>query len=131
MAGLMNGQRVPLDGASGPVDGLAVRSEREVSLLLWNFQPDDLPGPDAQVHLVVKAVPARVLLRHYRIDDGHSNAYAAWQRMGSPGRPTAEQYAALEAAGQLQEFDAPRWYSKADFRFALPRQGVSLLQLTW
>ncbi len=131
MAGLMSGRRVAVDGASGPVDGLAVRSEREVSILLWNFTADDLPGPDAQVHLAVNGVPARVLLRHYRIDDRHSNAYAAWQRMGSPGQPTPEQYAALEAAGRLQEFDSPHWYAKADFQFALPRQGVSLLQLSW
>ena len=54
--------------------------------------------------------------------------------MGSPQQPTPEQYAALEAAGQLQELESPRWVNteketKLDFR--LPRQAVSLLQLSW
>ena len=131
MAGLMRGQRVAVDTASGPVDALAVRSERELSILLWNFNADDVAGPDAPVHVIVAGVPGRVLLRHYRIDGSHSNAYAAWQRMGSPTQPAPEQYAALEAAGRLEELDAPRWYGKADFAFPLPRQGVSLLQLSW
>jgi len=131
MAGLMRGERLSVDGASGTVDALAVRSERELSILLWNFHADDIPGPDAQVHVVLNGIPAHVLLRHYRIDDRHSNAYAAWRRMDSPGKPTPEQYAALEAAGQLQEFDSPRWYGRTDLQVTLPRQSVSLLQLSW
>jgi xylan 1,4-beta-xylosidase len=75
-----------------------------------------------------------VLLRHYRIDDTHSNAYTAWRKMGSPQQPTPEQYAALEAAGQLQELESPSWIDtskemKLDIH--LPRQAVSLLQLNW
>jgi xylan 1,4-beta-xylosidase len=54
--------------------------------------------------------------------------------MGSPQQPTPEQYAALEAAGQLQEFESPRWIdtgkeTKLDLR--LPREAVSLFQLSW
>ena len=35
----------------------------------------------------------------------HSNAYAAWQRMGSPADPTPAQYAELERASQLATVD--------------------------
>jgi xylan 1,4-beta-xylosidase len=55
--------------------------------------------------------------------------------MGSPQKPTAEQYATLQAAGQLQLMDSPRWITpvdgKIELEIHLPRQGVSLLRVTW
>ena len=112
-------------------------ADRELSVLAWNYHDDDVPRPDAGVQLADCRSPVtakRVLLRHYRIDETHSNALTAWKNMGSPQQPTPEQYAALEAAGQLQELDSPRWIdtekeTKVDLR--LPRQAVSLLQLSW
>ncbi len=41
------------------------------------------------------------MLQHYRIDDTHSNSYTAWKTMGISQTPTAEQYAQLKSAGQL------------------------------
>jgi hypothetical protein len=68
--------------------------------------------PAAVVHLTLAAIPASahsILLRHYRIDRDHSNAYTVWKQMGSPQNPTPEQYAQLEAAGQLQLLGSPAW----------------------
>jgi hypothetical protein len=77
----------------------------------------------------------RVLVRHYRIDETHSNAWTAWKAMGSPQRPTPEQYARLEAAGQLQLADSPKWVDvragAMKLEFSLPRQSVSLMELSW
>jgi len=139
-----NNHRVPLpamltDGAREPdVDALAVARDREVSVLTWNYCDDDVAGPAAKVRLVFAGLPnsaTRVLLREYRIDEGHSNSWAAWKKMGSPQPPSPEQYAALEAAGQLQQNDSPRWISlkngEVSFDLTLPRQSVSLLQLNW
>jgi xylan 1,4-beta-xylosidase len=153
MAGLMHGDRVKVEssgrvsldevlkeGVRGnpDVDGLAVRSEHEISVMVWNYHDDDVPGPEANVELNINGVPAaarHVLLRHYRIDQTHSNAYAVWKNMGSPQNPTPEQYTALEAAGALQELDSPRWIEtkngNVELNFKLPRQAVSLLQLSW
>jgi xylan 1,4-beta-xylosidase len=76
-----------------------------------------------------------LLLRHYRIDDDHSNAYTAWMRMGSPQSPTPEQYERLRAAGQLQWLDSPRWIASENgtvgLAFTLPGQAISLLELSW
>jgi hypothetical protein len=51
----------------------------------------------------------------------------------SPQIPTPEQYAKLKAAEQLQLLDSPQWITngKANLEFALPRQAISLLELTW
>jgi xylan 1,4-beta-xylosidase len=140
----VNEQRIPLpamlaDGAREPdVDALAVARDREVSVLTWNYCDEDVAGPAANVRLVFTGLPnsaKRVLLREFRIDEDHSNSWAAWKKMGSPQPPSPEQYAALEAAGQLQQNDSPRWISlrngEASFDLTLPRQSVSLLQLSW
>ena len=153
MAGMMRGERIKVEssGAAGldailnggvrgkpDVDALASRSERGVSVMAWNYHDDDVPGPDAPVRMTITGVPAavsRALLRHYRVDQTHSNAYTVWKAMGSPQNPTAEQYAKLEAAGQLQLLESPRWLwtenGAAEVQFSLPRQGVSLVQLSW
>jgi xylan 1,4-beta-xylosidase len=80
-------------------------------------------------------VKGLVQVQHYRIDDEHSNAYTVWKQMGSPQQPTVEQYAKLEASGQLQLLTSPVWKQAKDGRlvldFALPRQAVSLVRLSW
>ena len=55
-----------------------------------------------------------VLVRRYCVDHDHSNSYTAWQALGSPQQPTPAQYAAVEAAGQLQTCGSPAWMSIAD-----------------
>jgi xylan 1,4-beta-xylosidase len=153
MAGLMSGDRVKAESSRGTsaqtmiaegvratsdVDAFAVRSEREISVLAWNYHDDDLPAQSEHVQLTVNGTPnnvARVLMRHYRIDDTHSNAWTAWKKMGSPQSPSPEQYAALEASGQLELLGSPRWvenvHGTTTQEFDLPRQGVSLIQFSW
>jgi xylan 1,4-beta-xylosidase len=136
---------VPLDAlvangvhAQSHIDALAVRSAHAIATLVWNYHDDDVPAPPAEVSLTVAGIPtaaSRVLVRHYRIDDVHSNAYTAWLRLGSPQQPTAEQYAHLEAAGQLELLHSPEWLSTQDGKlsvsFILPRHGVSLIEAAW
>jgi xylan 1,4-beta-xylosidase len=117
---------------------MATRADREMAVLVWNYHDDELAAAPAAVRVAISGLPksaARVLAQHYRIDDEHGNAYTAWQRMGSPQQPTPEQYARLEAAGQLQLLGSPEWRRPEDGRlaleFTLPRHGVSLLRLTW
>ena len=120
------------------IDALAVRSAHEIAALVWNYHDDDIAAPPAAVTLTVTGIPAaagRVLVHHYRIDAEHSNAYTAWLRLGSPQQPSGEQYARLEAAGQLQLLRPPEWVSthdgKASVTFTLPRQAVSLVRAAW
>jgi xylan 1,4-beta-xylosidase len=64
-------------------------------------------------------------LTHHRIDEHHSNAYAAWKRMGSPIAPDRDQYGELETASRLVRLEEPRMVGVAAGRwpeFTLPRQ---------
>jgi len=153
MAGLMSGHRVRVESSGSvqlddilktgvrqkpDVDALATAADREASVMLWNYHDDDLPGPPAEIQLVIKGFQSaehRVLIEHYRIDETHSNAYTVWKQIGSPQNPTPAQYAQLRAAGGLQLETSPQWIDLASGaikrNISLPRQGISLLRLSW
>jgi xylan 1,4-beta-xylosidase len=153
MAGLMQGERVKVEstgrveisamlkeGVRGPpdIDALATRSDHDVSVLTWNYHDEDVPSPDANVQLHITGIPGntnRVLLRHYRIDQTHSNSYTVWKKFGSPQNPAPGQHTILEAAGQLQELESPLWIQihegAAKLDLVLPREAISLLQVSW
>lgn len=125
-------------GATPDVQALAALDANRLAVMIWHYHDDDLPAPAASIELSLAHLPAGAAgatLRHYRIDHDHSNSFTVWQQMGSPQKPTAEQYAQLERAGQLAEVaDAAKLTSEkgnAMIRLSLPRQGVSLLVLEW
>jgi xylan 1,4-beta-xylosidase len=118
------------------VAALASRQDRSIAVLVWNYHDDDRPAPDSAVDLTIAGVPRpRVQLAHFRVDRDRSNSYEAWQRMGSPQPPSPDQYAALEKASALQTLEPSREVSVSNgtvsVTFQLPRQGVSLVKLTW
>lgn len=122
--------------AKPDVAALASLDRKRLCVLVWYYHDDDVIGPAAEVKLRLSNLPVRtghMRLRHFRLDESHSNAFTEWQHMGSPPQPTPAQYARLEKAGQLAELEAPRAVRVKDagatLRFRLPRQGVSLLVL--
>jgi len=120
------------------IRAIATRHGQEVEIMIWNYHDEDVDAPAAPIDLAVSGLPesARlVLLEHFRIDRHHSNAFTAWKEMGSPQSPSAEQYERLQRAGQLQLLASPARipleHGTARMQFTLPRQGVSLVRLTW
>ncbi len=118
------------------INALAARSARTIAVLVWNYHDDDLAAPAAGVDLTIEGAPdGQATLTHMRVDQEHSNAYEAWKKMGSPQPPTPAQRAQLEKAGKLQPFRPPeRVRVRAGtlrLTFSLPRQGVSLVKLTY
>jgi len=113
---------------------LATRTANTVTVMLWNYHPDDIPGPDTEVTLDITGLPTHLLLQHYRIDEHHSNAYDMWRQMGSPQQPSPNRQSELESAAQLQPLTSPEWLSPTQGRFLLtlhlPYQSVDLVVLT-
>ena len=120
------------------ISAIATRKEHEVEVLVWNYHDDDVPSPVAAISMEIEGLPAEVsrgLLEHYRVDSGHSNAFAVWQSLGSPESLSQGQREELQKAGQLQLLTSPEWVSiekgTLGIEFTLPRQGLSLLCLSW
>ena len=120
------------------VDALATRAQREAAVLVWNYHDVNAPATASPTSITVEGIPAgidRVVVTEYRIDDTHSNAYSAWQKMGSPQHPDEQQYAELKAAGQLQLLNSPVWLDvhkgMLEVKTQMPRQGIALFRLSW
>ncbi len=145
----MHGSRLPVTSTAGhtaadvrsrgvpadhpDVSALAAVDGGRLTLMAWHYLDDDLPGPAAEVTVDVAGLPwpdgpAAVTVQ--RIDAGHANSYAAWQRMGSPVTLTPGQRADLTAASTLAvdrvgAVDVRA--GRAAVRLAVPRQGVALV----
>jgi xylan 1,4-beta-xylosidase len=120
------------------INAIATGSARELQVLIWNYHDDDLQVPPSSIEVVLTGLPVevqRAWLEHFRIDSDHSNAYAAWQKMGSPQSPSSDQLRSLESAGQLQLLDSPSWihidHGTTHVQFSLPRQALSLIRFGW
>jgi xylan 1,4-beta-xylosidase len=153
MFGLMEGERVHTEssgavaleemvekGVKNTADVNAVATARAglISVLAWNYHDDDVAMAGTQISMAIRGIPAgmgRVLVRRYCVDRTHSNSYTVWKEMGSPQEPTSEQYTALERAGQLEMTGSPEWVDskggRIEMKFALPRQAVTLIQVSW
>lgn len=152
MLGQMSGDRVQATSSQGlsvqdirdkgvrgapDISALASRSPRSAAVLVWNYHDDDLPAPAAAITLTIDGLPAgRATVTHTRIDETHSNSYSAWLKMGSPQKPTAAQYAALEKASELEALRPDRQITigpdgRLTETFDLPRKSVSFVKVTW
>jgi xylan 1,4-beta-xylosidase len=153
MAALMHGNRVSTSSsgqvslddilangvrANADIDAMATRGDSDAAVLLWNYHDIDEQAPAAPTAVTIAGIPAnvrRVLLTHYRIDDMHSNAYTVWKAMGSPQHPTIEQYAELKRKDGLQLLTSPEWVDVVNKKITIdtemPRQSISLLQVSW
>ncbi len=139
-SGASNARKILASGVRDDADVAALASldQQKLAVLVWNYHDDDVPGPQAAVELTLDNLPIHsgsATLTHYRIDAEHSNSYEAWKRIGSPEKPSAEQYQQLEQAGQLAKIGEPETVgvenAQAVVRFKLPRQAVSLVVLQW
>ncbi|MES2003809.1 MAG: beta-xylosidase [Bacteroidota bacterium] len=151
MYGKMSGKRVTVSGnqaydyirirdssvrREADINALASMDKKTASIMVWNYHDEDVPAPASPVELTIRGIPVKkITLTHYRIDDKHSNSYEVWKAMGSPQQPTSEQIKALEKAGQLATLEPPKQVTVTNgtviVTMALPRQGVSLVQLSW
>lgn len=118
------------------IDALACSSEREATVLVWNYHDDDIRTPAATVTVKVKGLPAKgVRLQQYQIDDTHSNAYEVWKKIGAPQHPSQAQIATLKRSAGLQLLSPGRSVRVTNGQtavvFQLPRQGVALLRFAW
>ena len=126
--------------AQPDINAIATRKDkgREIQILVWNYHDDDLPFPATPIDLTITGLPTnakRALLEHFRTDSDHSNAFTAWKEMGSPLSPNQRESERLQSAGQLQLLSSPAWVDmqqgSVKLQFILPRQGLSLVRLSW
>jgi len=130
------GDIVPNGVPSAIVEALAARGKNEATVLLVHYRDDEIATPDAHVALTFAGLPAqKVTVERFRVDGTHANAFAAWQAMGSPEKPSPEQLRKLDAAGRLQRDGATRLLPVAEGTLTLdetvPVEGLELVRVRW
>ena len=117
-------------GVLGTKDG-----ENGYSFLVWNFEDGLEEGVNERnIRLHIKNLDRSIVFDclHFRIDDKHSSAYAAWCGMGRPFPLSREQ------AKELLKHDGPEFFEKPwtlsgkselDMEFKLPMHSTSLFLL--
>jgi xylan 1,4-beta-xylosidase len=151
MFGLMGGKRIAVKTKNGlnaadiitngvkennDINAIACKNGNSISIMVWNYHDDEVSGTPAPVELSINGMGKnKVLVKHYRVDQQFSNSFEQWKKMGKPQNVSDEQYTVLQAAGQLQSYTSPEWKQAKNenitVKFDLPRQGVSLVQLSW
>ena len=119
-------------GSKTDINALAAKNKNTTTVMVWNYHDDDIKDAGSPVEIKIAGLNGKkVTVKHYRIDGEHSNSYEVWKKMGSPEKPTSEQYSTLEKAGQLAELNRPQTVvvrnGVATITMQLPRQAVSLL----
>lgn len=128
-------REVPLDtivadGVRGAPDVGVIATRRPdgaLTILLWHYHDDDVPGPDAAIHLTLRGGATRYRATLTRVDKNHADAFTAWRAMGAPTHPSPTQIRALDAAALLRSAPLPVGANGIDL--PLPRQGVALIEL--
>ena len=151
MFGLMEGRRVSVTSNDGmtagdiiangvkvknDINAVACKREHNISVMVWNYQDENIPGKPALVELTITGIGGnKALVHQYRVDDNYNNSFEKWKAMGEPQSVSADQYEKLQQSGQLHLFSSPAWEKVVDgklaLKFYLPNHGVSLFQLNW
>lgn len=129
------------DGAEGLVSALAARDDDGVGILVWNSSLDQSRMPydellAREVTLTVDGLAeGGYTVRHWRVDEEHSNVFATWRALGGADRdwPEGDEWVRLAAADGLAEMEPPRTLDVADgavtVSFTLPQPGISFLEV--
>ena len=130
MYGMMRGKRVSVDDAGV----MAAADGHGMTVMLWNYTDDDLPGEVVRREVSLRHLPAkRVAVTEYRVDEEHGNAYTVWKRMGSPQGVGPAEYKELEASGRLVGVEKKMTVDNGGLSMtvSLPAHAVVLLRLAW
>jgi len=120
------------------VHGFATRKpDNSVQIIVYHFDERNQQGLGSPVlvNLTVQGLGSisQMQMTHYRLDQEHSNAYAAWVALGSPANPTPAQIQQIKAKSELETLGPPTTPAveggRVNISFELPVNAVSLIIL--
>jgi xylan 1,4-beta-xylosidase len=129
MLGRLGTQRVSLErSGSTSIDGIATRRGNNTQVMIYNFNEnvDDKRSEKVQLAVVLPS-SGSYKMKHYRIDENHSNAYTIWKSMGSPFNPDEAQLKKIKDRQGLELYEPEKVINgKFNFVVDMPHHSVSL-----
>ncbi|MBL7697869.1 MAG: hypothetical protein JNK79_06910 [Chitinophagaceae bacterium] len=134
LLGKLGPQRIQMmHPAGGTVEGLATRNGKNVQVMIYNYDENVEDKKLKKIKLSL-TLPARgsYRIRHYRIDEHHSNAHTIWKAMGSPYNPTVEQVKKIKSRQALELLEPQKVINVGNgiltLPLEMPHHSVSLLE---
>lgn len=117
---------------------MATKTFNKIEVLLVNYQAEDVfnKGDTAYVKIDLKTpwdVKKRVKLKHWRIDQTHSNAFTAFKELGSPKLPNPIEIDSIKKRMDIELLNPPKFVTGEvlkDFKINLPSNSVSLIEIS-
>ena len=115
---------------ANPAENVLVtrREDGTVAIAVWNLNPPDKPGSALALDLKLTNGKGATKALVSRVDADHGNTLAAYERMGRPIYPTAEQVRALNAESELKVPESLA-INQGQLRLTLPPNGFALIEL--
>ncbi len=118
------------------MDGWAtITGENEVQVLLYCHHDDWDVKETYDIDLTLVNLPfnGKAIVKHSRIDESHSNAYAEWVRQGKPNYPNPGQYEAIKGRESIELCEAPQTVliheGRLEKHLTLPTHAISFLTI--
>ncbi|MEO7980402.1 MAG: xylan 1,4-beta-xylosidase [Sporichthyaceae bacterium] len=130
------------DGGGGLVKAVAAKDGDEVGVVVWcssldqsRIPSDELLARDVTLR-VAGLAGGRWTVEHHRVDESHSNVFAAWRDLGGADRdwPAGDDWDRLRDADGLAELEPSRTVEVgslgvAELAFDIPLPGISGISL--
>lgn len=119
------------------LSAFATSDSKRLTVVITNYQSEKVnnDGDSFDFVLNIKTLwnpKSKVVLKHWRIDDNHSNSYTAYKKAGSPNAPTPIQIDAIKSKMELETLEIIQDMNVADladYKMSLPCNAVSLIEI--
>jgi xylan 1,4-beta-xylosidase len=119
------------------VSGMAATDDRHsIQVMVFSHHDDWDTVADQEVEVTIEnySFSGKIRLKHYRIDNRHSNAYTEWMRQGKPKYPVGMQYEEIKAKDTLELlYPEETWAvqeGRVHVKFSLPAHAISLIEIS-
>lgn len=115
------------EGCSRTAEILALRDEKEITLVVYNhdIEERDIKTEEVEVLLHGKAESIKKAV----IDSAHTNPLACWEKQGKPTYPDAGQLKEMEKASELVYEEVTPIENDCMLRFAMEPESVVFLKI--
>ncbi len=104
------------------------RSDGILVIAVWNLALPEEPGRQKTVKIVLQGLDGHHQALVTRVDSTHGSVWNAYQGMGEPEYPTADQIKALRKAGELQPPESQR-LKGGEITVIIPAKWLALLEV--
>lgn len=119
------------------ISAFGTRDSKRVAIVVTNYQHERIKNDGTSYAVTMKVDPpwkpeAKVTVKHWRIDERHSNAYTAFKEIGSPQQPKPSEIDAIKRRMELELLEAPVPMQAEELKrieFQLPCNAVSLVEI--